>query len=399
MFRLFRESFLKQKLTFVYQEILRAEQNLILFEWKTTLCHRCKPKDCLHQQQKQNEQKEQTKLTPQVFLEVIRNIKKKVDGIDTDKINQTALYNSLNGLFTPNNINFLLSQGDIKINKQIINEAMACCKFLLYPYVEKLTPKLAKLAGSDNDLIIEIFSFSKKQKYLNYWDAYKGLVYIAGFLMFILVVSFIVSSPLFDNTSSIPTEQPSNGDLNETFVENETNSESNIPEFTPEQILQKERDRLVAEGWEETVIDNGQLPACYNFAPKKSSIDNYIEVNVGGGTDVAIKVMDLKTENCVRYVFINSGSTYKIRNIPEGMYYLKIAYGKDWFSKVENGQCVGKFLRNPMYEKGDDIMNFNLQYTSNGYNIPSYQLKLDVISTTSINTFSSQNISESDFNK
>lgn len=351
------------------------------------------------QNQKQNEQKEQTKLTPQVFLEVIRNIKKKVDGIDTDKINQTALYNSLNGLFTPNNINFLLSQGDIKINKEIINEAMACCKFLLYPYVEKLTPKLAKLAGSDNDLIIEIFSFSKKQKYLNYWDAYKGLVYIAGFLMFILVVSFIVSSPLFDNTSSIPTEQPSNGDLNETFVENETNSESNIPEFTPEQILQKERDKLVAEGWEETVIDNGQLPACYNFAPKKSSIDNYIEVNVGGGTDVAIKVMDLKTENCVRYVFINSGSTYKIRNIPEGMYYLKIAYGKDWFSKVENGQCVGKFLRNPMYEKGDDIMNFNLQYTSNGYNIPSYQLKLDVISTTSINTFSSQNISESDFNK
>jgi hypothetical protein len=122
-------------------------------------------------------------------------------------------------------------------------------------------------------------------------------------------------------------------------------------------------------------------------------------VQVGGGTDVAIKVMNLQTNKCVRYVFINSGSTYKIRNIPEGFFYLKIAYGKDWFSKIENGQCVGKFLRNPLYEKGNDTMDFNLKYTSDGYRIPSFQLKLDVIATNIMNTFSSQNISENNFNQ
>ncbi len=100
--------------------------------------------------------------------------------------------------------------------------------------------------------------------------------------------------------------------------------------------------------------------------------------------------MNLQTNKCIRYVFINSGSNYKIRNIPEGKYYLKIAYGKEWFSKVENEHCIGKFLRNPLYEKGDDIMDFDLQKASYGYNVSSYQLKLDVISSPT---------SEEEFNK
>ena len=108
--------------------------------------------------------------------------------------------------------------------------------------------------------------------------------------------------------------------------------------------------------------------------------------------------MNLNTDKCVRYVFINSGSTYTIKNIPEGKYSLKIAYGKNWLSYVENGLCKGKFIQNPMYEKGKEIMDFNIQHSKNGYSIPSFKLKLDVLSTGTSNSFSSQNISESEFN-
>lgn len=199
-----------------------------------------------------------------------------------------------------------------------------------------------------------------------------------------------------------------NGELNSTF--HDTNAwegrsnrlqpmERHENELSPEQKLQQEKNNLISEGWEEREVSNGQLPLCYNFVPQKSNIDNYLEVQVGGGTDVAIKVMNIQTDKCIRYVFINSGSTYRIRNIPEGIFYLKIAYGKDWFSKVEDGQCVGKFTLNPMYEKGDDLMDFNLQYASDGYSIPSFQLKLDVIATNTMNTYSSQDISESEFNR
>ena len=52
-----------------------------------------------------------------------------------------------------------------------------------------------------------------------------------------------------------------------------------------------------------------------------------------------------------------------------------------------------------MYEKGSDVMDFNVQQTYDGYNIPSFQLQLDVISTNNQNTFDSQNISENEFNQ
>jgi hypothetical protein len=186
--------------------------------------------------------------------------------------------------------------------------------------------------------------------------------------------------------------------LNSTFIDEKPKLNS-IPELTPEEKLEQERQKLIVDGWRETEIDNGLLPSCYNFTPKKGTVDNYLEVHVGGGTDAAIKVMNIENDRCIRYVFINRGSTYRIRNIPEGRYYLKIAYGKDWFSKAIDGKCIGRFLQNPMYEKGDDTMDFNLQQLADGYNVPSFQLKLDVIASNTMNTFDSQNISEIEFNK
>jgi len=197
-----------------------------------------------------------------------------------------------------------------------------------------------------------------------------------------------------NQSSSYQENTPENGDLNNTFVEQNPQLE-----LTPEQKYEQEKERLISEGWQEQDIQNGQLPSCYNFKPKKGKVNNYLEVYVGSGTDVSIKVMNLNTDKCVRYVFINSSSTFTINNIPEGRYYLKIAYGKNWLSKVENGQCIGKFIRNPMYEKGEDIMDFNIQHSSDGYSIPSFKLQLDVVSSSISNSFSSQNISESEFNQ
>lgn len=210
----------------------------------------------------------------------------------------------------------------------------------------------------------------------------------------LLVLTIILLSSCNSQSSSNQENTPKNGDLNGTFIE-----QNPTVELTPEQKFEKEKEKLISEGWQEEDIQNGQLPSCYNFKPKKGSVKNYLDVYVGSGTDVAIKVMNLNTEKCVRYVFINSGSTYTLNNIPEGEYYLKIAYGKNWLSKVENGQCIGKFTRNPIYEKGDDIMDFNVQHSAEGYSIPSFKLQLDVVSSGTSNSFSSQNISESEFNQ
>ena len=187
-------------------------------------------------------------------------------------------------------------------------------------------------------------------------------------------------------------EDPKNGDLNYGFKSNQKkNSEESIDEPSELELLK-------LRGYDKTYLNIGEMPDCYNFKPIYSNIDNYLKVDVGNNTDVAIKVINAKTDVCIRFVYINSNSSFKIKNIPEGIFYLKIAYGKDWYMKNENGKCVGKFTSGALYEKGQDLMDFNVQKTSTGESIPYFKLKLDVVTTDFKNAFDTKNISEDEFN-
>lgn len=164
------------------------------------------------------------------------------------------------------------------------------------------------------------------------------------------------------------------------------------------------------EGWESTTYSNGDSPACFNFTPKYDrALDNQLRVTVGGGTDVVIKLMQLNTDRCIRYVYVKSRSTYSIKNIPQGQYYLKIGYGKRWVEKKEAGMCIGKFASSPLYEKGEDILDFRTRSTGISYEngqrfenfeIPSFEIQLDVVTTGfSSNNLNTDGISEAEFNQ
>jgi curved DNA-binding protein CbpA len=349
-----------------------------------------------------------TNISSTDILKIVKDIKrqliavKPIFGIDKSKVNQSILYRSLIELLSNSNISILVSLGENSLNKNIINEVLDCCKYLEYHLAEKIFPKLAKLAGSDNETIRKIYALNKQQKYLNYWRKYRGASLVIGFIVFIF---FSISDSNYTSYSTSKDNQMPNGELNDTTVidpnelqSKEYNTINGKKESNVEEIFLQERNKLINEGWIEAKIKNGQFPSCYNFISQKSKIDNFIEVQVGGGTDVAIKVMNFETDICIRYVFINSSSTYKIRNLPEGKYYLKIAYGKKWFFKNENGQCIGKFLQMPIYKKGEEIMDFTIKYLENTYSIPSFRLSLDVASSNNLNTFDSKKITEGDFN-
>jgi hypothetical protein len=170
---------------------------------------------------------------------------------------------------------------------------------------------------------------------------------------------------------------------------------------TTKSSYQTEKDRLISDGWTETKVSNGRMKKCYNVVSKTGDIDNYLDVYVGGNTDVAIKIMNYATGICIRYVYVNSNTSYRVSNIPEGRYYLKIAYGKEWYSKIENGQCIGRFLRSPLYKKGEDVLDYNLKYDylAEQYNVPSYSVRLDVISSNRKDEFETSNITEDEFNR
>lgn len=145
-------------------------------------------------------------------------------------------------------------------------------------------------------------------------------------------------------------------------------------------------------------ISDGELLGC-NVIPKyNKKLNNKLVINVGSNASVAVKLINFKTDKCIRYVFLNKNSEYSMRNIPEGTYYLKIAYGDDWSKIQDQPDCSGRFTKNTLFEKGEEILDFNLVHSGNSYQVPSFSLKLDVIiSEDKMSTFNTDKINENDF--
>lgn len=163
-------------------------------------------------------------------------------------------------------------------------------------------------------------------------------------------------------------------------------------------------------GWNQQNYQSGVTPECENVTPKYDyDLDNYLRIRVGTGTDVVIKLMgkgDIE-DDCIRIVYVRGGDIYEIKNIPEGRYYLKIAYGTDYRKKIIDNLCYVKFMQNAEYEKGSEILDFNKikepnqiigNTTYESWSVPSFELSLEVIDAKGRN-FKSNEISEAEFNK
>jgi hypothetical protein len=220
----------------------------------------------------------------------------------------------------------------------------------------------------------------------------------------VVVCSMLYKACSYIDDSSIQSTSNDNhditpGEFNNTSEGGHTNTKNHSYKPSVIDSVLLDSINLVNAGYEIRQLKNGAEPDCFNYTPRKSKIDNKLEVYVGYGTDVAVKLIDKETENCIRYFYVNSGSTYTIYGIPQGVYYLKLAYGSQWMMTKEGGQCKGKFLRNAVYEIGDETLDYNFKYTSEGHSVPSYRLSLGV-STNFDNSdnFNSSKIDESQFN-
>lgn len=148
-------------------------------------------------------------------------------------------------------------------------------------------------------------------------------------------------------------------------------------------------------------MKNGNISDCLGISPKYNSTIKTKLIISAELTDAALKICDYETNKCIRFVFINDGTTYTVRNIPEGKYYLKIAYGNDWSVKEGDPICRGHFTSHASYKKDYDIYDFNKKHYDNGdISTPYYTLKLyRTYSLENSESSSTPNtISENDFN-
>lgn len=152
---------------------------------------------------------------------------------------------------------------------------------------------------------------------------------------------------------------------------------------------------MLNKGW--TVQKpNEDMSKEYGIMPIYGIQDNYFDITIGKGCSAAVKIMDEQTDKCIRYAYIAENTTTTIQDIPQGTYYLKLAYGSDWMELDTDSIKQGKFTRNVSYERSRDTFNFG---TKNSTEHVNYQLEINVVDSKLENNFEAIPISEEDFMK
>lgn len=117
------------------------------------------------QDNKKSEPNEEIKITPTIILGIFTEIRRKISSLDKDSVNTFALYKSLDELLSDINIHFLITSYEITVNNKIIEEVCVCCRWLEFSEIETtIIPKLVRLAGTDNDSLLKVYSLNKLKK-------------------------------------------------------------------------------------------------------------------------------------------------------------------------------------------------------------------------------------------
>lgn len=162
-----------------------------------------------------------------------------------------------------------------------------------------------------------------------------------------------------------------------------------VAEPTPSQ------QKLLDAGWTVETPDE-EMAEEYGIKPIYGIQDNYFDIVMGNGCNVAVKIMDLRTDKCIRYVYVAENSTTTVQEIPQGVYYLKLAYGYDWMEYENDEGKIGKFTRNVSYERSQDTFDFGVKNSKDEVN---YRLEINVVDSKLENNFLATPIDEEEFMK
>lgn len=156
------------------------------------------------------------------------------------------------------------------------------------------------------------------------------------------------------------------------------------------------QEKLMRDGWTFEELSDSELGEEYGVKPIYGIQDNYFDITMGEGYNVAVKIVDAQTDKCIRYVVVPENSTTTVTQIPQGKYYLKLAYGKDWMELETDSVTIGKFTRNAFYEKSRETYDFGKK---NSLQEVNYDLRINVREAAGMNNFETAPISEEEFLK
>ncbi len=151
---------------------------------------------------------------------------------------------------------------------------------------------------------------------------------------------------------------------------------------------------LVGQGWRIETPEGGELGEEYGVKPVYGIQDNYFDIRMGTGFSAAVKIMNASTGKCIRYVYVPEGEMVTVGQIPQGVYFLKLAYGRDWMEMQTEDGVAGKFTRGAFYEKSAPNYDFG---EKNSREFVDYMLEINVVDGDAKHEFETVGITEEEF--
>lgn len=153
-------------------------------------------------------------------------------------------------------------------------------------------------------------------------------------------------------------------------------SQDRIAGFVKSEMIEKHNPY---KSWEKLRLITGDTLACYNVIPSYDrNLRTKLTVRVLEGYDAVVKLYKKEESNdmCIRIAYIRSGESFDFLFIPEGLYYVKIAYGEDFRKGIVNNKCVTIFTKNSHYEIGTQFFDFYLVRKYDVIQTPTWTLEV-----------------------
>jgi curved DNA-binding protein CbpA len=320
--------------------------------------------------------KKEQRTTPQSLATDVEAIYQKLKWTESEQINYNELLKLLDSVLNENLVTQLIRIGDISSNERIVNSVGGLTKFLKRTDLQRYVPLLVRLSGANNDLISKIHEIEKEKiRKEKLGMIFTGLKWAVGIAFTIWIF------------------YPSN-------KTDSSNSSSNY-KYSPDPVIDTEPETIQRTSkFLGNQLKTGDSPynqyfgsGVYNKAYK-----NQLEVKNGQSQDVIVCLTEYYgNKRTIRNEYIRAGESFVMTSIPNGTYFLKSFYGKNWNpdTLLYNGQLRGFFDTESGFsvsDRFDDLIN--MQQTERTYSIFTVTL-YPVVG----GNMESRNITASDFFK
>jgi len=354
------------------------------------------------------------------YLQLSDAIVKKIDEIDNKTTTPDSIKTWLNNTINTSEINlldrtFIETKNEIALLLKSLSVSIwnkhddidialfTLSKAMTINTDESTKSKLLSSKHQLEDLKLKIEERKEvsRQKVSSYKSKEKSNYGVLVLISIIIFIIYLASNSNNSRNSSNTNTYPSNNNYSAPSTTTDTTSSSSNSSSQSSNSYPVDSTSYKEPVYVNVTVKNGNFSNCSGITPSYDRSINTRLIISTELTDAAVKIFDYQTDKCIRFVFINDETTYTVKNIPEGRYYLKIAYGNDWSVKEGEPICSGHFSSHASYKRDNSIYDFNRTISDDGrVSIPYYTLKLYRTYTTdySVDNTVGNSISETDFN-